>query len=432
MGNLAEIMGSVRRKIAQDDENVNRIPFGNDKISKIMDFYQFTNDEVYEIFSVFRKMDKLGTGYINLDSIYTIIGEEVGIISPYLERLFSLIKKQHVEKVNFLEFLPVLSTFCLYTRQQLISFVFSMLDTDHNGFISKKDMLNFIADERFGLPIFTQNFLLSIDSMELERPDRISFEQFLSIEQDILFLIYPITRLQKRLQKVFGGEKLWENVYTRILKLEKEDDKKNAQFQKDGMKGKKAASSEQKMKEFEELISKRAFQIKYRSLVNHLPPREPQRRGSESRVGTKLRPLIDQSPKKHRSVIYRRRPFIAADENEEINQGKTSARGSKREKTKKQTVKMQRLPSFQLKEKLGKSITSIIHVSSRKRQIGASRKSSIESIHSLAAEKNKDKRNSGNLTEKTPIVSPQESRTNFKYPSNQLLLKSKSSVSFIH
>ena len=82
-----------------------------------MDFYHINGNEIFKLFNVFRKMDKDGTGYINLDNLYTLIGEEIGIITPYIDRFFSLIEKQHPDKVNFLELVPVLATFCLFTRE---------------------------------------------------------------------------------------------------------------------------------------------------------------------------------------------------------------------------------------------------------------------------------------------------------------------------
>lgn len=417
MGNIADVMATLRKKGPIMEDQDPGVPFDNDKISKIMDFYQLTSHEIYDIFGVFRKMDSMGTGYINLDNIYSLIGEEVGIISPYLERFFSLIKKQHVDKANFLEFLPVLATFCLYTRQQLISFVFCMLDTDHNGFISKKDMLTFVCDERFGLPIFSQNFLLSIDALELERPDRISFEQFLSLEQDILFLIYPLNRLQKGLQKVFGGRRLWEVIYTRILRLEKDEEKKNANFHSGGAKKKTSGTSEQKLKHFEEFLIKKGIASDFKSETNHLPIRELNRRGSGSRIKTKLPRLLRYSPKRHRSLIYKKREFVVVDEDDETTNAKNAKNLKKPKKSK--LNPLQRLPSLLKKEhkepKFGKSVTSVN--SSRKKVNPTSRKSSLESRNSIVGVSpgsEVQRKKSLNLNEKSQINSGPNSRLNLR------------------
>jgi len=315
MGNIADFIASLKRRIADsEDAGVNALPFENDKIAQIMDYYQLKGPEIYKLFHVFRKMDVEGTGYINLDNLYYLLGEEIGIISPYLERFFSLIQKQNPDKANFLEFLPVLATFCLFTKEQIVSFVFSLLDHDNDGYISKKDMLTFASTERFGLPIFPQNFLISIDSVELERPDKISAQIFTKIEQEILFLIYPAIRLQQSLRREFGGEDMWENVYKRLLRVENEEEKKQQQeYFNEELRKKRAKRSALRRQEFEEMLKNKIFFKRFVSETKNLPPREFKRRGSDSRVATRLEPLVQIPKKRHNSQLYFKKEFQVID-----------------------------------------------------------------------------------------------------------------------
>lgn len=49
-------------------------------------------------------MDKIGSGYINLDNMYAFLDEELSsMISPYIERFFLLIQKENKEKITFIE-----------------------------------------------------------------------------------------------------------------------------------------------------------------------------------------------------------------------------------------------------------------------------------------------------------------------------------------
>jgi len=431
MGNVTDLMASIRQSLGEiqtHHKDKNGVPFNSEKIREAQENFQLTNAEIYEMFHVFRKADLLGTGYINLDNIYYMINEEVGIISPYLERLFSLIKKQHVDKANFLEFLPVLCTFCLYTRQQLISFVFCMLDTDHNGFISKKDMLNFVSEKRFDAPVFPRNFMLSIDAIELERPDKISFEQFLNIEQDILFLIYPLARLQKGLQKVFGGRRLWESVYTRILQLEKNNEAQKMQHSSDNSKKKKGNATE-KMNNFEKFIAEHSVVDRFISETCKLPPRQQFRRGSDSRINVRLGG--ERSPKRKRSTEYIKKEFEAVKMNEETQQGKKEKDKKFIKKTRDNLVT--KIPGFFVRDKkeskelrLAKSITSIQN-SSRKK-VGTPRKSSIESDvkgrHSLQnLDEKYESTRKRSMIEKSQIMSGTHSRIDFqKKGTNEILL----------
>lgn len=65
-------------------------------------------------------MDKIGSGYINLDNMYAFLDEELSsMISPYIERFFLLILKENKEKITFIEWLPAVSVYCLYTNEQI-------------------------------------------------------------------------------------------------------------------------------------------------------------------------------------------------------------------------------------------------------------------------------------------------------------------------
>jgi len=70
-------------------------------------------------------MDSQGTGCISIENIFSFLEEELNsIISPYLEHLFQLIDKETDDKITFPEWLPAVSLYCLYSREQVIGFVF--------------------------------------------------------------------------------------------------------------------------------------------------------------------------------------------------------------------------------------------------------------------------------------------------------------------
>lgn len=80
------------------------LPFGNDKLLKIGDKFKYNQNDLINFHKIFRKMDKIGSGYINLDNMYTFLDEELSsMISPYIERFFLLILKENKEKITFIE-----------------------------------------------------------------------------------------------------------------------------------------------------------------------------------------------------------------------------------------------------------------------------------------------------------------------------------------
>jgi Ca2+-binding EF-hand superfamily protein len=103
------------------------------------------------MFSYFNDLDENATGYINLDAIYQLINEEpTSVVAPFIERFFSQIKKEYPDRISFIEFLPAVSAFCLFTKSQIREFVFKTIDLDEDLFLSKTDILLFLYMERQG------------------------------------------------------------------------------------------------------------------------------------------------------------------------------------------------------------------------------------------------------------------------------------------
>ena len=146
---IPKIQSFQENPILSEEDDCSDSFFKNDKIDEISRNLQLTNPNLIKLHHVFRKMDVEGTGYINLDSFFIFIEEELSsIISPYLERFFFLIEKEDIDKITFIEWLPAICVFCLYTSERIIQFVFNMIDADQDGFIGKRDMMKFLDCER--------------------------------------------------------------------------------------------------------------------------------------------------------------------------------------------------------------------------------------------------------------------------------------------
>ena len=109
---------------------------------RIQKTFNFKTKDIKEMYSIFRQLDYNATGYVNLDAIYMLIMEEhTSVVVPFLESFFGKIDKEYPDRVSFVEFLPAVSAFCLYTREQIMAFVFETLDLDDDKTISKTDIL---------------------------------------------------------------------------------------------------------------------------------------------------------------------------------------------------------------------------------------------------------------------------------------------------
>lgn len=333
MGNfISEKISTVKKKIfpKYHEESV-RSFLENAKIEELMKFFQFRTDDIERFFKIFRKLDVLGRGYIDLDSFYTLTNEEISsIITPYLERLYFLIDKEAEDRLNFFEWIKGVSIFNVMTHDQIVSFVFNMIDFASSGFISKKIIMEFLAKERFGKPLFPVNHIIAVDFLELERSDSISPEQFSKIVVQLPFLIYPAYRLQQNLREAMGGNHFWETIYNKILAAETEE--QNLRYLNEYAEGaiyKKKIVRQQleiRTREFEEFVKTRPPVRESPSIKYNLPPRENGRRASDGRIQMNLPNHIPIPPKRNRSQIWFKSNF---DDDQRFGLGRLQTLDSK-------------------------------------------------------------------------------------------------------
>jgi Ca2+-binding EF-hand superfamily protein len=65
---------------------------------------------------------------------------DYSIVAQPFYRFFEVIDKVYHDKCTFEEFLPAVISFALFTRSEVLGFVFSMIDEDKDELISKADI----------------------------------------------------------------------------------------------------------------------------------------------------------------------------------------------------------------------------------------------------------------------------------------------------
>ena len=99
--------------------------------------------------------------------------------------------------------------YCLLTNDQILKFIFRLIDTNEDEVISKKDILVFFSQKQNCMRIFPTNYLKLIEVMEIERSDFIPRHEFMKVIKNIPFLIYPAVRLQEDLKALILGDRFW-------------------------------------------------------------------------------------------------------------------------------------------------------------------------------------------------------------------------------
>ena len=102
-------------------------------------------EDLKKIWMGFLKMDKKNRGFIILNHLMEYLQErQYSVVYPFIERFFELIDRALADRCTFEEFLPACCAFALFTRTEMIGFIFKMQDQDDDKVLSKVDLMKFI------------------------------------------------------------------------------------------------------------------------------------------------------------------------------------------------------------------------------------------------------------------------------------------------
>ncbi len=105
------------------------------------------------------------------DILYFLEERDYSIVAQSFYRFFEVIDKVDYDKCTFAEFLPALISFALFTRSEILGFVFSMIDEDKDELVSKADIFKQLLLQRGGYRLYPPNLTRSLEIAYLNRSD---------------------------------------------------------------------------------------------------------------------------------------------------------------------------------------------------------------------------------------------------------------------
>jgi Ca2+-binding EF-hand superfamily protein len=104
---------------------------------------------LHSLWHCFSEIDKKKKGAITPAQMLSYIDErESSVIAPAFYRLFEIMQKIDSDEVTFEELIPALLSYCLFTRSEILGFMYSLLDEDKDDFISKTDVFKYLLQMR--------------------------------------------------------------------------------------------------------------------------------------------------------------------------------------------------------------------------------------------------------------------------------------------
>ncbi len=154
----------------------------------------------------FEKIDLDGSGNIDATEFLESLGE---MRSPFTDKLFAVIDVDGSGTIEFDEYVRVLTTYCMFSKDEILRFCFECFDVDGSGTIDEKEFVELCKTVNNANPTFPANFKTALQEFDVNEDGLIDYSEFLEIERRYPLVLFPAFRLQDTMQKASMGEYVW-------------------------------------------------------------------------------------------------------------------------------------------------------------------------------------------------------------------------------
>ena len=168
-----------------------------------------TQVELKKLKRQFQEIDLDGSEEIDYDEFFEFIEEPR---SPYADALFALIDLDGSGTIDFNEYVQVLSTYCMYGKDEILRFCFETFDKDGSGSIDEQEFIELTKTINNMNPTFPGNFQRALTEFDRNDDGLIDFDEFRELNRRYPLILFPAFRLQDRMQKGTLGERRWGGI----------------------------------------------------------------------------------------------------------------------------------------------------------------------------------------------------------------------------
>ena len=110
--------------------------------------------------------------------------------TPLTDELFALMDLDGSGTIEFDEFIAVLLTYCMYTKDDILRFCFDTFDKDKSNSIDENEFMALLSTVNNGAPLFPGNMGTALMNFDSNDDGLIDFQEFKVIETRYPCLLY--------------------------------------------------------------------------------------------------------------------------------------------------------------------------------------------------------------------------------------------------
>eukprot|EP00924_Labyrinthula_sp_SR-Ha-C_P001449 maker-scaffold_55-snap-gene-0.43-mRNA-1 protein AED:0.02 eAED:0.02 QI:365/1/1/1/0.33/0.25/4/483/232 len=157
-----------------------------------------------------------------------------------LRAVFDLVDSDQSGKIDFNEFVLVMGTYCMFSKEDILRFFFDSFDEDGSGTLDEQEFQKMCLDLNSHKRMYSGNFYSALKEVDQSGDGLIDFKEFKELSRKYPMLAYPVFLLQQKLQEATLGTTTWENI---MVKRKEKEEALNFQDANDGWKKSKTICS---------------------------------------------------------------------------------------------------------------------------------------------------------------------------------------------
>ena len=166
----------------------------------------------------FNDIDIDESGEIDYDEFLEHMEEQRNI---FTDAVFRLIDENGDGVLEFDEFIGICGSFCMWSQGEILKFCFDTFDADGGGTIDEEEF-EVLAKTIAGKdPMFPGNFSRALEEFDTDGDGLIDFGEFCTMNRRYPMALFPMFRLQDKMQRCTLGASRWNVIMKQSHTLEK-------------------------------------------------------------------------------------------------------------------------------------------------------------------------------------------------------------------
>eukprot|EP00979_Chaetoceros_neogracilis_P016310 scaffold7697_cov264-Chaetoceros_neogracile.AAC.2 len=209
---LTKSIQNVLRRIKVKDKN---LPQLSETFQAVKGTLGLTSKQVIKLYRNFQDIDADDPSFISCQELFHALEEEETHLT---NALFTMMDPQNSGLLSFDDFARLCSIWCLYTKRDILKFCFDTFDDDKSGFIDEHEFKLLCTAVNKGSAMFHGNFDAALQIVDDNGDGVIDFHEFMALDKRFPLILFPIFRLQEKMQKLTLGDKDWIGIRRRVEK----------------------------------------------------------------------------------------------------------------------------------------------------------------------------------------------------------------------